>query len=199
MRELDPTTTMEEMRASLRRVISGMAFERLQESAAAAVELFSDEEHEPEVWPTDEAVAKLVEPPIAQAAEDAEAEVRAEVTAAATALAWEELTPPPASAVPKPASNARAPALVDELGPALAEERSRSKSPLLAPKTDAVMTGAFNQLATTMPCSGSARTIEDLIEDMLRPMLGSWLDVYLPPLVEKLVRQEIERLSRKSR
>jgi hypothetical protein len=28
------------------------------------------------------------------------------------------------------------------------------------------------------------------VEDMLRPMLASWLDVYLPPLVEKLVREE---------
>ena len=99
MRELDPTTTMEEMRASLRRVISGMAFEQLQESATTAVELFSDEEHEPEVGPTDEAVAKLVELAIAQAAEDAEAEVRAKVTAAVTAQAWEELARPPASGI----------------------------------------------------------------------------------------------------
>jgi cell pole-organizing protein PopZ len=28
-------------------------------------------------------------------------------------------------------------------------------------------------------------------------MLASWLDVYLPPLVETLVREEIQRLSRK--
>jgi cell pole-organizing protein PopZ len=40
------------------------------------------------------------------------------------------------------------------------------------------------------------RTLEDLVEDMLRPMLKSWLDENLPPLVERLVRAEIERLSR---
>ena len=73
--------------------------------------------------------------------------------------------------------------------PTQAEER-RS---LLSPHADAVVSGAFNQLATTMSLSGSARTVEELVEDMLRPLLPSWLDVNLPPLVEKLVREEIQR------
>ena len=58
------------------------------------------------------------------------------------------------------------------------------------------MSGAFNQLATTMLLSGSARTVDDLVEDLLRPMLRSWLDINLPPLVERLVREEIERVAR---
>ena len=37
------------------------------------------------------------------------------------------------------------------------------------------------------------RTLEDLVKDMLRPMLKSWLDDNLPALVERLVRAEIER------
>jgi uncharacterized protein len=45
--------------------------------------------------------------------------------------------------------------------------------------------------------SKSARTIEDVVQDMLRPMLQTWLDDHLPPLVERLVRQEIERISGK--
>jgi cell pole-organizing protein PopZ len=32
---------------------------------------------------------------------------------------------------------------------------------------------------------------------MLRPMLKDWLDENLPPLVERLVREEIERVSRR--
>jgi cell pole-organizing protein PopZ len=44
----------------------------------------------------------------------------------------------------------------------------------------------------------SARTIEDLVQDMLRPMLQSWLDAHLPALVERLVRQEVERISGRS-
>ena len=200
MREpFDPVdeTTMEEMRASIRRAISAMAVEPLLGSATIAAELFSDGEDEAEVGPIDEAIDKVVEPPIAQSSENAEAEACAEAPAAATAEVREELARPPASAAPTQAANARPPAPVDELSPVLAEECSRLKPPLLSPGTDAIVRGAFNQLATTRPRSGSARTIDDLVEDMLRPMLASWLDVYLPPLVETLVREEIQRLSRK--
>jgi uncharacterized protein len=37
-------------------------------------------------------------------------------------------------------------------------------------------------------------TIEDLVRDELRPLLKDWLDHHLPPLVERLVRAEIERV-----
>ena len=43
---------------------------------------------------------------------------------------------------------------------------------------------------------GRARTLEDLVKEMLRPMLKSWLDDNLPGLVERIVRAEIERVSR---
>jgi cell pole-organizing protein PopZ len=38
-------------------------------------------------------------------------------------------------------------------------------------------------------------TIEDLVRESIRPMLKNWLDVHLPPLVERVVRAEIERIS----
>jgi cell pole-organizing protein PopZ len=37
-------------------------------------------------------------------------------------------------------------------------------------------------------------TIEDLVREEIRPLLKEWLDVNLPPLVERLVRAEIERV-----
>jgi len=37
-------------------------------------------------------------------------------------------------------------------------------------------------------------TIEDLVRDEIRPLLKEWLDIHLPPLVERLVRTEIERV-----
>ena len=49
------------------------------------------------------------------------------------------------------------------------------------------------------PCTvlgNNARTLEDLVKEMLRPMLKSWLDDNLPGLVERIVRAEIERVSR---
>ncbi|MDN3591881.1 PopZ family protein [Methylobacterium adhaesivum] len=61
--------------------------------------------------------------------------------------------------------------------------------------TDASVGQAFNMLASTV-LSNNARTLEDLVQDMLRPMLKGWLDEQLPSLVERLVRAEIERVSR---
>jgi len=54
---------------------------------------------------------------------------------------------------------------------------------------------AFNSLANTI-LGQNARTLEDLVKEMLRPMLKSWLDDNLPGLVERIVRAEIERVSR---
>ena len=42
----------------------------------------------------------------------------------------------------------------------------------------------------------NARTLEDLVREMLRPMLKTWLDDNLPGMVERLVRAEIERVAR---
>jgi cell pole-organizing protein PopZ len=37
-------------------------------------------------------------------------------------------------------------------------------------------------------------TLEDIVREEMRPLLKAWLDSNLPPLVERLVRAEIERL-----
>lgn len=75
---------------------------------------------------------------------------------------------------------------------------SAALRPLLAPDTDAAVSAAFGSLATTVITS-NARTLEDLVQDMLRPMLKTWLDDNLPSIVERLVRAEIERVARGSR
>src|SRR5258705_4746058 len=49
---------------------------------------------------------------------------------------------------------------------------------------------AFNTLANTV-LSNNARTLEDLVKEMLRPMLKSWLDDNLPGMVERIVKAEI--------
>lgn len=40
------------------------------------------------------------------------------------------------------------------------------------------------------------RSLDEIAEDMLKPMLQEWLDDNLPTLVERLVREEIERVVR---
>lgn len=71
------------------------------------------------------------------------------------------------------------------------EERGR----LISNATSAAVDSAFNALAQTVLVQ-NARTLEDLVREMLRPMLKTWLDDNLPSMVERLVRAEIERVSR---
>lgn len=66
---------------------------------------------------------------------------------------------------------------------------------ILSQSTVSAMESAFNTLANTV-LSNNARTLEDLVREMLRPMLKSWLDDNLPGLVERIVKAEIERVSR---
>jgi cell pole-organizing protein PopZ len=66
---------------------------------------------------------------------------------------------------------------------------------MLSRSTVSAVESAFNTLANTV-LSNNARTLEDLVKEMLRPMLKSWLDDNLPGLVERIVKAEIERVSR---
>jgi cell pole-organizing protein PopZ len=69
------------------------------------------------------------------------------------------------------------------------------QQPILAQSTVSAVESAFNSLAHTV-LSSNARTLEDLVKEMLRPMLKSWLDDNLPAMVERIVKVEIERVSR---
>ena len=69
---------------------------------------------------------------------------------------------------------------------------------MLSRSTVSAVESAFNSLANTV-LSNNARTLEDLVKEMLRPMLKSWLDDNLPGLVERIVKAEIERVSRGGR
>lgn len=69
------------------------------------------------------------------------------------------------------------------------------EAPLASAATIASVNSAFNALANTV-LSNNARTLEDLVREMLRPMLRAWLDDNLPGMVERLVKAEIERVSR---
>ena len=86
---------------------------------------------------------------------------------------------------------ARAP-LPSEDNPYRGDARSNQ---LLSNVTSAAVDSAFNTLAQTVLVQ-NARTLEDLVREMLRPMLKAWLDDNLPGMVERLVRAEIERVSR---
>jgi uncharacterized protein len=76
------------------------------------------------------------------------------------------------------------------------EGASAPEGPLLSPHATAAVDTAFHSLTHTV-LSQNPRTLEDLVRDMLKPMLKEWLDANLPDMVERLVRAEIERVSRR--
>lgn len=53
--------------------------------------------------------------------------------------------------------------------------------------------------ARRLSVSEGGETIEDMVRGMLKPMLHEWLDAHLPAIVERLVEEEIQRLSRSGR
>jgi cell pole-organizing protein PopZ len=54
---------------------------------------------------------------------------------------------------------------------------------------------AFGELSEAF-AARSRKTFDEMAEEMMRPMLQDWLDNNLPTLVERLVREEIERVAR---
>lgn len=186
--------TMEEILASIRRIISedGEPDEGGEESGAAAeteVEAVADEapsEEEPEAAEAkDEDVLELTEDMVAEEEPAPEPEP--------------ESAPEPAPA-PTPAPEiAEVPAAPPPAPPPAAAEG------LVSPATAASATDSFAQLAGAasaardVPFYGdSARTLEQLVKELLKPMLKEWLDANLPHMVERLVGKEISKLAARS-
>lgn len=76
---------------------------------------------------------------------------------------------------------------------------------LIADQTAVAAGGIFGSLVAAVDRAhgGSTlgdgnRTIEDLVKEVMRPMVKEWLDENLPDLTERLVRREIERLARRA-
>ncbi|SDA53769.1 PopZ family protein [Sinorhizobium sp. NFACC03] len=96
--------------------------------------------------------------------------------------------------------------------PAPSERRDGVESPAPAPVIDTVapekaiaaivspevgrkVAQSFDNLALAVD-QGARRSFDEIAQEMLRPMLQEWLDDNLPTLVERLVREEIERVAR---
>jgi uncharacterized protein len=69
---------------------------------------------------------------------------------------------------------------------------------LVSPTTDRMVSTAFSSLASTV-LANNTRTLESLVEEMMRPMIKNWLDDNLPSIVERLIKSEIERVARGGR
>jgi cell pole-organizing protein PopZ len=110
----------------------------------------------------------------------------------------EERQPPPLQAVPPAVAPPQQRAPLPPAPAPLPRREPVRDDQLLSAHSTAAVSSAFNSLAATV-LSEHSRTLEDIVKEMMRPMLKDWLDENLPSLVERIVRSEIERVARGGR
>jgi hypothetical protein len=106
--------------------------------------------------------------------------------------------PPPAASEPPPSQ--ASPMSVTE--PVMTNPPSvEHREPLVAPEVAAAAASSVGALLRRVVAGREqvavhrgGPTIEDMVREEIRPLLKQWLDVNLPPLVERLVRAEMERV-----
>jgi len=195
--------TMEEILASIRRIID--EDEQPAEDAAAeeapAAEAQPEPEPEPEA-PADEDVLELtdrVEEPaggteplaveddlmIVDRDEDEVVEAPEPEPVAEAPMPEPEPEPEPVAAAPEPEPEPAPEPIVDE-------------DALLDQTTATAAAGAFSALNENLKiASGDGTTLETIVRELMRPMLKQWLDSNLPRIVEEKVEAEIARVSRR--
>ena len=180
--------TMEEILASIRRIISEE--DRPAESGGDVLDLQPPPQVEAKAPPRPEPVQARPEPikfdepepTPSRALEDDlmiiedEQEVEFE----------EEPAPPTPQPAPKPAAAQKA------------EWRPMEQETLTSEPVASQTAGALSKLMGTMLVSSGA-TLDDVVRELLKPMLKQWLDANLPQIVEAEVAKEIDRIRRMAR
>jgi len=92
---------------------------------------------------------------------------------------------------PKAAAPAPAPAAKSEWRPI--EQETLTSQPVASQAA-----GALSKLMGSMLVSSGA-TLDDVVRELLKPMLKEWLDANLPQIVEAEVAKEIDRIRRMAR
>ncbi|MER8866976.1 PopZ family protein [Mesorhizobium sp. M0751] len=100
----------------------------------------------------------------------------------------------PSESSPGPSKIGPEPSKIGLARPA-ASEAPPARPAILSEHTGRQVAAAFGELSDAF-ASRSKKTFDEMAEEMLRPMLQDWLDNNLPTLVERLVREEIERVAR---
>ena len=198
--------TMEEILASIRRIIS--EDDAPAETASAAAPAEPEPEAEPVV-----ASAQMDETPAAPEPEPAAAEEDVlELTDAYEAPAAEsigDLDVTTADDEPEPFPGAPlsesifTEAPIEVHVPEHPSVPTTSYDSLVGDSASASAASAFAGFASTIrkpepmePTTGSGPTVDELARALLRPMLKEWLDANLPGIVEAQVRKEVERIAR---
>lgn len=180
--------TMEEILASIRRIISEDGEEQKPAAAAPA---------EPGAKPA-AAAARPASKPAPEPEIESEDEDVLELT---DIVPEEEPLPPPAPrARPVSADDVVMVERPAERAPPRARLSDEQQS-LISDQVRDQAVNSFMQLTRDVLVSETAdpRSLEALVQAMLRPMLQQWLNENLPTMVETLVRQEIEHVTRRGR
>lgn len=196
--EAEPS--MEEILASIRRIIADEKEEPEEEVAAAPEEEAApapEPEPAPEAAP-EEDVLELTEAikddgSVEEVAPEPAPEPEPEVEMAPVEA---EPTPEPEPA-PEPA-----PEPVPDLEPVegdtlVSDDAAATASASLATLASKVEDERKASMTTSFLGNGN-RTLEDMVLELMKPMLKSWLDDNLPPIVDRLVQKEVERIARKT-
>lgn len=105
---------------------------------------------------------------------------------------------PPHVAMREPVALEQGGAAVQPAGAMVASLAETVQAPLVSAATEYAASAAFQSLTNTV-FTQQSKTMDELVSEMLRPMLTAWLDEHLPALVERLVKAEIERVARGGR
>lgn len=106
--------------------------------------------------------------------------------------------PPAAKAEEKPAAPPEPPAAPEPApADALLSDAAAAAAAESFKKLKSVEAEAPAHVATTpAPSFRDGTTVEDLVTEMLRPMMKAWLDANLPPIVERIVEREVKKLTK---
>lgn len=97
----------------------------------------------------------------------------------------------PAAEPVSPAAESTEAAIGDEVSLDL----ERALEPILSEAAERQVSAAFDDLSFAVQHE-QRRSFDDIAQEIMRPLLQDWLDNNLPNLVERLVREEIERVAR---
>jgi cell pole-organizing protein PopZ len=181
MSETNQEPTMEEILASIRRIISEDDQPAAEASAEAGPAPAEPNTADDEVLDlTDKVEEPAPAPEPMESVGDLDVFPREEEPAPAPVM---EAAPPPA---PEPAA-----------APTFAPAPSVPDEDSLVSRTSAESAAAsFASLSQSLMMPKEGRSLEDLVREMMKPMLKDWLDQNLPAIVQRTVQEEVERIAR---
>ena len=201
MSDTEQEPSMEEILASIRRIISDdneqgetNEMQPAEEEVVVEDEIVAEEEvvAEEEPLPVEESPAPTPEVDDDDDDDDEVLDLTDMDAADPEPLFEEQAYQAPVSASPAPT-----PEPVQPPTPAPVEEKESLVSNPQAVETMDEFARLGSKLyedVQELPIGNGAVTLEGLVRELVRPMLKEWLDQHLPITVERLVREEIERL-----